>query len=113
MLYEQTMEYAYIRMRSTYVEDDGQEVVYVFAALRLVKEQVLGDLVRQQMKPILAESVTLPVNEAPKEYLTLPYETTHIIYRTEFEYLRKVAKKDLQKFFLYRTDYDTRPPLDN
>ena len=106
MLYNQLIEYAYVRLRSTYQEDDGQEVVYVFAGLQQVKYQMLGELVREQMKPVVTKSVTLPVEEAPAAYLAFPYETFYELDQQEFERLKVVAEEDRHQFFIYRTEYD-------
>lgn len=106
MLYNQLIEYAYVRLRSTYQEDDGKDVVYVFAALRQVKNQMLGEVVRQQVKSIVTKSVTLPVEEAPAAYLTFPHETVYDLERQEFERLKVVAEEDRHQFFIYRTEYD-------
>lgn len=106
MKFHQNLEYAYVRLRSTYTEDDGREVVYVFAALRRIKEQIIGVNAREQMKSLGTASITLEVKEAPKAFLNLPNEMVYTINKAEANRLQKVLEEDKKQFLLYKTTED-------
>lgn len=98
---QQTEKFYYTRTKNVVPTDSGPEL-FLFAGLIRELAQPLGTSTRNKVEPIFSEMIEEPYQTCKPIYRELPNETIHkeISYETMLQ-LEKLAKTDLQSFFLF------------